>query len=626
MTRYDSELNSTPVEVPLAHPQQDFSARHHDAEVPVWKRLRGVWRMRVFTLLTAAAITVGVAIGLGDWLGEGRLSLIEAGLIGLVCFTFFWICFGVCSAALGLMIRFRQPPRPAPDAPSKPLKVALVVPIYHEDADAVMGNAGAMLADLSDRESEHSYELFALSDSQNPDIIASEQRAFRILQRDAALPAWYRRRENNTDRKTGNLSDWVARWGGRYDAMIVLDADSLMSAEALDGLACEMARDPSAGLIQSLPRLIGARSLFARLQQFSSAAYGWLLAEGLAAWAGQEGNYWGHNAIIRTRAFALCAGLPRLKAKGKGEGKLIMSHDFVEAGLLRRSGWAVRFLPRIAGSYEESPTSLVDYALRDRRWCHGNLQHLRLLCAKGFHPVSRFHLFAGAMAYLMSPAWFALLVVWALLGRGEDANVISYFSPENPLMPNWPEITGPKGLGMLIFMYVMLLAPKLMAAGALALTGTGYRAFGGIARFWGSFILEIFSAIALAPVLMIQQLLAVLRATFGLSGDWQPQRREGGSMPVIDLVRFHLLETILGFALVAGLFAGLISLWLIPIAASLALAVPLSWLSALDLGAWHSGKHMLLTPEMTEEPRIVTMARQWRARMKPASEKGWAAE
>ncbi|EKE44156.1 glucosyltransferase MdoH [Oceaniovalibus guishaninsula JLT2003] len=606
-----------PPEAPLAHRGQDFGRRYRDENAPAWEAGRQVWAPRATVLTVAAALTAGMVAALVVWLDAGGLGWIERALIGLVGFTFFWISFGVATAALGLATRaLASAPAAAPPL-AQPLRVALLMPVHNERPEAVMGNAAAMLEDIAGLKGDHAFEFFVLSDSRDPDVIAEEERAFARLRRDAPLPVWYRRRTLNTDRKIGNLADWIGRWGGRYDALIVLDADSLMSAEALETLAAEMAADPSAGLIQSLPRLIRARTLFARLQQFSSGAYGWLLAEGLSSWAGQEGNYWGHNAIIRTRAFAQCAGLPRLRAL-RGEGKLILSHDFVEAGLLRRAGWAVRFLPRIAGSYEESPANLVEYALRDRRWCHGNLQHLRLLCARGFHPVSRFHLFAGAMAYLMAPAWFALLVIWAILGNGEDANVIAYFTPANPTMPVWPEISGQQGLGMLVFMYLALLSPKLMAAFALARQPSGYDAWGGAGRFWQSFALEIAMAVAIAPVLMIQQLVAVLRSVTGLGGDWTPLRGQG---PIgwLQLVRFHALETLLGALLVAGLGAGLISVWLLPIAASLLLAVPLSWLGGRDVAASSRTARLLCTPEMTHEPRIVTMATHWRARMRDAA-------
>ena len=268
--------------------------------------------------------------------------------------------------------------------------------------------------------------------------------------------------------------DWITGWGAAYEAMLVLDADSLMTGTAINRLADELSTDPAAGLIQSFPMLIGAETVFARLQQFSNIAYGWLLAEGLAKWAKGEGNYWGHNAIIRTRAFAASAGLPHLRARD-GSDELIMSHDFVEAGLLRRAGWRVEFLPRVTGSYEETPGTLIDYVLRDQRWCRGNLQHLRLLGTAGLHPVSRFHMFHGAVAYLLSPAWFCLLIFWALLGKDAETNVIRYFNEANPLFPNWPPaMSYIDSAVFLVIMYAMLLTPKLVGAGIIARASQGH--------------------------------------------------------------------------------------------------------------------------------------------------------
>ena len=400
--------------------------------------------------------------------------------------------------------------------------------------------------------------------------------------------------------------------------MLVLDADSLMSADAIRALADEMAADPGAGLIQSAPLVIGSDTLFGRMQQFAASVYGTLLSEGLARWTGTEGNYWGHNAIIRTRAFADCAGLPRMPAR-RGRGALILSHDFVEAGLLRRAGWSVRFVPEIGGSYEEPPATLIDYALRDRRWCHGNLQHLRLLGTRGLHPLSRFHLFHGAMSYLLSPAWFLLLVIWSLLGNGPDS-VITYFSSENPLYPVWPEMSGVQSGAILAFMYAMLLAPKLMGALAAVAGEVTVARFGGAGRFGLSLLAEIVLSILFAPVMMVQQVVAVLRTAIGMRPMWSPQARKGGRYGPLTVLTFHALETASGALLLGGMAAGLVSLWLLPIAVSLGAAAPLSMLSGMRLRA------LMATPETLDPPVIVRRARECRAMVDAAESARIAAE
>ncbi|MEO9684626.1 MAG: glucans biosynthesis glucosyltransferase MdoH [Tateyamaria sp.] len=591
-----------PQPAPLAMPEQDFSAAPQVSHAARNKR-DPLWRIAVFV---PALVTTGLMIWAFHGLFEpSGMTTLEYFLLALIGLTFVWVTLAVSTVTVGLLGRLEAEEKTAQAAP---LDVALLVPVYNETPWDVFGNAEAMLNDLAHQTGGHRYSLFVLSDTRDDAIAAQEWQAFEALQAIAPFPVYYRRRDDNIDRKVGNLLDWVTGWGAAYESMLVLDADSLMTGRAIDRLACELAADPQSGLIQSFPQLIGAGTLFARMQQFSNVAYGWLLAEGLAHWARTEGNYWGHNAIIRTRAFASSAGLPHLRSL-TGRKDLILSHDFVEASLLRRAGWRVRFLPRVSGSFEETPGTLIDYVLRDNRWCRGNLQHLRLLTTRGLHPVSRFHLFQGAAAYLMSPAWFVLLVFWALLGRDSETNVISYFNEANPLFPNWPPaMTHIDSAVFLVVMYAMLLAPKITSAGIIIAHAKAVKLFGGRRSFTIAVVLELVLSVAYAPIMMIQQTRAVLRSLFGRGSGWQPQQRDARAYPFSTLVKFHWIETVLGVLLLVGLTAGLVSWWLLPIMASLILAVPLSALSATT-------SHILRldNPLTLREPTIVARARTARA-------------
>ncbi|WP_170465256.1 glucans biosynthesis glucosyltransferase MdoH [Ruegeria arenilitoris] len=607
-----SDLHIMPPEAPLEMPAQDFSAGFRDAQVPDAKRpSAGFWRALAFS--PAMAATLGLLWVMTDWFGAEGINLIEAILLALISFNFFWISFTVCTVLLGMVSLSRQD-RPVRQGRAQPLRVALLTPVYNEFPWNVLGNARTMLEDLQARGGQHHYAMFILSDTRDPEIAAQEQASVEALRTTLApgLELYYRRRPQNTDRKVGNIADWVNRWGADWDAMLVLDADSLMTGRAISRLTDALARDPGAGLIQSYPQLIGAQSVFARMQQFANGVYGIAFAEGLARWCGQEGNYWGHNAIIRTRAFATSAGLPKLRAMN-GQEKLIMSHDFVEAGLLRRAGWAVRFLPRIRGSYEETPPTLIDHALRDRRWCQGNLQHLKLLGSAGFQPVSRFHMFHGAVGYLMSPLWFALLVMWALIGQGEEASVLHYFSPDNPLFPQWPEMTETRHVLIILVMYAMLLAPKVLGVLALPLSGVRYSEFGGGRKFLTSFLAEVVLSILYAPILMVQQMIAVIRTALGIQKGWSPQARDGGTYSLRTLILCHTVETVSGVALSVGILSGLVSVWLAPIAISLALAIPLSALSGVSAGA---ARRMVGMKEDFNEPAITRSARRYRDELK----------
>jgi membrane glycosyltransferase len=133
---------------------------------------------------------------------------------------------------------------------------------------------------------------------------------------------------------------------------------------------------------------------------------------GFAAWSGRSGNYWGHNALIRIESFRAASRLPVLSGPAPFGGPLL-SHDFVEAAWIRRAGWQVELDPDHRGSAEDAPQTLEEFHRRDRRWCQGNLQHLRLLAEPGLHPLSRFHMISGVFSYLAAPVWLSLMIMGA---------------------------------------------------------------------------------------------------------------------------------------------------------------------------------------------------------------------
>ncbi|MEM9967271.1 MAG: glucans biosynthesis glucosyltransferase MdoH [Pseudomonadota bacterium] len=603
-----------PAPAPLAMRPQNLRQAPLGQRQPTSARQSVLWRIGVF--VPALLGTGALVYSLHGWLSSAGMTGLEWALLILIGAMVIWAALSVSTVGMALFSRCARPHLAAQQhEQGDALQVALLMPIYEESPWDVLGNAAAMLNDLADLKGRHRYSLFILSDTQTTEIAAQEWRSFQRLsaEQSGQSAIYYRRRTSNKDKKVGNLVDWITGWGADYDAMLVLDADSLMTGRAIEQLSEELAADPQAGLIQSFPMLIEAHSLFARMQQFSNVAYGWLLAEGFALWSRAEGNYWGHNAIIRTRAFAQSAGLPYL---GRRQS-LILSHDFVEAGLLRRAGWRVRFLPHITGSFEETPHTVIDYVKRDRRWCRGNLQHLRLLGTAGLHPVSRFHLFQGAMSYLLSPAWFFLLVMWALLGKDQDANVVRYFNEANPLFPDWPPAMSHIDSAMFLgIMYLMLLTPKIAGAVLIAVRPSAVRVFGGHLAFLSAFTVEVMLSVAYAPMLMIQQTKAVARALVSRSEPWTPQQRRYRVYPLAVLVRFHWLETLLGALLCAGMVSGLVSLWLLPIGLSLVFAVPLSAVSAVRIGPGTPRGLRLDSPHTLRTPPIMQQAKAAREKLR----------
>ncbi|MCX7900639.1 MAG: glucans biosynthesis glucosyltransferase MdoH, partial [Methylocystis sp.] len=288
---------------------------------------------------------------------------------------------------------------------------------------------------------------------------------------------FYRNRPENTARKSGNIADFCRQWGGRYRYMIVLDADSLMSGTTLIEMVRRMEADPRLALLQVPPVPVNRVSFFARMLQFASSLYGRMFAAGLAFWQQDTANFWGHNAIIRVRPFADHCGLPKLPGREPFGGD-ILSHDFVEAALLARAGWKVRLAWDLAGSYEEIPPTLIDYAKRDRRWCQGNLQHARLILAHGFKPLSRIHFAMGVMSYAASPLWLLFLIATGFEAYFKSLHRPVYFFGYN-VMPIWPQYYVVEMTTVLWVTLALLFLPKLLALILLALDRAEARRFGG---------------------------------------------------------------------------------------------------------------------------------------------------
>ena len=616
--RADESLDMTgqvwmPPRSPLSMPTQDFSSTFVDTQVTAPHTPVRIWLRRGVTLGTAVVATVGVVSWLAVMLAGDGLTGLEALWLSLIFATFLWIAFTFVSACLGMIVAF-QGEKAQPQTPHTALNVAVLSPIYNESPSHVFGNVAAMLEQLHKVQSPHSYSFFLLSDTQDPDIALLEEEAMLHLRAQMRFdfPIYYRRRRANTDRKTGNLAHWIQNWGGSYDAMLVFDADSLMSADGIHQLTDTLAIDPTLGLVQTCPRLFGSDTLFGTMQQFSSAAFGLFPALGEAFWSDREANYHGHNAIMRTAAFAACAGLPYLKDR-KGNDTLIFSHDFVEASLLRRAGWGVRMVPTLDPTYEETPTTLIDYILRDRRWCQGNMQHLRIMWSRGFHAVSRFHLGQNALTYLMSPLWFSLVIIGAILGTSNGGGILAFVAgaPASEFISF--AVLQSSGLWLLAIVYALLIAPKLAGAARILARDRFVKPFKGRMIFTIGTVLELIGSMAIAPILMVQQTKAIIGIIIGKHEVWGPQKRYGARYGIVTVLRFHWIETLLGAVLSMGMIGGVVSLWLLPIAVSLVGAVGLSLLSGYNLRAKTNA--LFATPFETDVPSIVALAQTHQAKI-----------
>lgn len=586
------------------------------------------WR-RAIIFGGALAITLYLTRELYYVLSVSSFSVLEITLMILFVINISWLALSFMTALAGFAVIALGLPRSIVNPKQYDArarlngKTAILVCTYNEAPDRIFGMAVATIRSIASLGHQESFDLFILSDTTDPDIWVQEEVAFKtVREREKDGPRiFYRRRSANTGKKAGNVADWCRRWGASYEYMLVLDADSLMTGEAIAKLAAILDKNEDLGLVQTVPIAIGRHTLFARLQQFAGRLYGPMLAAGLAFWHRGVGNFWGHNAIIRTRAFIESAGLPVLPGRPPFGGQ-ILSHDFVEAALLNRAGWRVCMAPDLPGSYEEIPPSLIDFAIRDRRWAQGNLQHSRILFASGLHWVSRVHMAMGIMAYLSALVWLLFLVIALSLTLQSIYTVPQYFSDEFSLFPTWPRQDSERSFHLLLLTLGILLLPKLLAYVLAIFNSRDRRGFGGPMMLFAGVLVETVLSSLFAHIMMLLQSSAVLDVFRGRDSGWKPQRRDDGSLPVSEIMQYHSTHMLLGLLLATlTLYSSFILfLWMLPASLGLLLSGPLSaWSARKSAGDLFRKAGLLQIAEEKAPPNIALEAAAAQHSLEPAA-------
>jgi len=537
---------------------------------------------------------------------------LEIACLGLFAILFGWVSAGFWTAMMGFLVLWRGDKHlisrsAAPDAQiADDARTAVIMPICNEDVTRVFAGLRATYESLERTGSLAPFDFFVLSDSGKPDLRTAEHDAWMEICRAVGGfgRVFYRWRRHRVKRKTGNVADFCRRWGSKYRYMIVLDADSVMSGDCLATLVRLMEANPGAGIIQTAPVAVGRETLYARVQQFATRVYGPLFTAGLHYWQLGESHYWGHNAIIRVKPFMEHCALAPLPGRGPLSGE-ILSHDFVEAALMRRAGWGVWIAYDLAGSYEELPPNLLDEVGRDRRWCQGNLMNFRLWLKQGFHVVHRAVFVTGIMAYLSAPLWFLFLVLSTAMLAKHALVPPEYFTQPYQLFPTWPEWHPEKALALFSATATLLFLPKV--ASVLLLLPRA-REYGGATRLILSMLIEVVLSAMLAPTRMLFHTKFVVAAYMGWGISWKSPPREDAQTTWGDALRRHGGHTLLGLAwggLVFWLSPAYV-LWLLPIVGSLALSIPLSvLLSRVSLGRASQRAGLFVIPEETAVPREI---------------------
>lgn len=600
----------------LAMPFKAF-AKGRDKAVP--RAYAGILALRRWLFFVLVTLTTGLgAFRFWTVLRIDGLTLLETALLGVFSLLLGWIAFSFWIVAAGFCARWRGARldwlhRGGPTATEviQAGRTAVLIPVYNEEPRRLFAGLEAICGSLA-AAGGGSFDVFLLSDSSDPDCCRAEVAGWRRL-RDffqGRLRLFYRRRRRNVGRKSGNIADFCRTWGRGYDYMIVLDADSLMTGRTMTELVRLMDANPGTALIQVPPQVVGRGTLFARIQQFASSVYGPLFATGLAFLQGPDGNYWGHNAIIRIRPFMDHCGLPTLPGKAPLGGE-IMSHDFVEAALLRRAGWDVWLLPDLGGSYEEPPPTLVDHLARDRRWCQGNLQHARLIPLRGLKAGSRLHLALGVMSYVSSPLWLLLLVLSVARAHQDTSLEPATFVGSYPILA-LPISHVEEFIRLIVVAVVLLYGPKLLAWVDVVRDRARRAAHGGVLAAAGSILGETVFSTLMAPVTMLSHSWFVLNNLLGRSVGWNSQRRDDGGFPLMVVFRTFLPHTL------AAVAAGVLTYWLVPdnliwltpLLSGPLMAVPLVQATCSgSLGIWARQRRLFLIPSEAGNVAIIDRVR-----------------
>ena len=537
-----------------------------------------VFARRLLFAGLVAATTLGVLTLAVLALAPGGYGVLDLALLILYAIALPWLVIGFSISTIGFCVmRFaRDPlatifPAAARIQGTEPItaKTAILVCIRNEAPQRIIRNLTPLMAGLVAAGVGERFHVYILSDTGDADHVATEESqlaAFAAEWRDR-MAVTYRRRTVNTGFKAGNIEDFCRRWGADHDFALTLDADSFMTAEAVLRLVRIMQSDDKLGIVQSLVVGLPSTSAFARLFQFGMRLGMRSYTIGSAWWQADCGPYWGHNALVRLAPFIAHCELPELPNDGVLGGQ-ILSHDQIEAVLMRRAGYEVRVLPLEHQSWEENPATLLEFIRRDLRWCQGNMQYWHLLGLRGLRPVSRYQLVFAILMFAGSPAWIALLVLGTLA-------VAAAPTPADFIRADF-------GIAAFVATMIMWLSPKLATFIDVLTRAKERFAFGGTARFLASAAAETIFSLLLAPIMWFGHTLFLARLPFHRKVAWTAQVRDDHAVPLGLAVRALWIYTAVGVGaiVVLALTHPAAIFYALPLAAGLALSIPLAVITA----------------------------------------------
>jgi membrane glycosyltransferase len=497
---------------------------------------------------TLVLLTIAALLGLAARaLSAGGFGAVDALLLVLFGITLPWSVIGFWNATVGfLVMRFARDPVGTVNPAARLVRgdepvtasTAITIFVRNEPPERVTRNLDAMMDELAAAGVADRFNLYVLSDTSHSEIATLEEKSFSSLEQKwrGRIPVIYRRRTVNEGFKAGNFWDFCERWGDRHEFAVTLDTDSFMTAAAILRMVRIMQAEPKLGILQGLVVGLPSTSAFARIFQFGMrlGMRSWTI--GSAWWQGDCGPYWGHNAAIRIAPFKAHCHIPKLPDGGVLGGH-VLSHDQIEAALMRRAGYDVRVLPEEDLGWEENPPTLIEYLRRDQRWTQGTLQYGHFLFQPGVKLVSRFQLAFAMLMFLGSPAWIGMLVVGTLAVA---------------LAPTPADFIDPTiGSWLMVIILVMWFAPKIATVLDVLTRRALRRAFGGTIRFLASVVSETIFFLLLSPIMWFSHTLFLAGLPFGKVVGWIGQVRDDHTVPWSAAWHQFWPHTLLGVSCVA---------------------------------------------------------------------------
>lgn len=331
-------------------------------------------------------------------------------LFAVLSILFFLGSYNLARELMSLFLK----PRPMPSLQSAPqgLRVAL---LYATMNDVVPECIMSLKQD-------YPCDVYILDDSTDTEC---RELIDRIAQRRGYTVM---RRGSRAGYKAGAINDWLAAHSGRYDYMVLLDADSYLPPDWVRETLryAEHPENSRVAIFQGQINIWNLDTAFVRAFAPFSRVGQFVWERGLANELDAVFCY-GHNVMLRISAVCEIGGMV--------EG--YVSEDFATAVALADRGWKSRFVP--LHTYEAMPENVRGFIRRQNKWTRGAMEFFGFCARSRIDKGKKLHLIhipLNHVAAILLPAAM-LLTVYGFSSTYPAALAFLAHLASNPLLTIW---------------------------------------------------------------------------------------------------------------------------------------------------------------------------------------------